>query len=143
MRYNIGSRLSELIFENELTNDKLVEELDISRQNISRWIQGKQGISLANAIKVANYFKCSLRYLLSETDNKLDFALRIHPPFYERLRGLMAERNITWYRIVKDGIASDYNLSAWKNGSEPYLETVIGIADYFKLTLDQFVGREV
>jgi transcriptional regulator with XRE-family HTH domain len=80
--------------------------------------------------------------LVGRSENKLDFTPHPCPPFYERLRGVMEARGITWYRIVKDGIVSDNNLSTWKNGASPQLQSVMDIADYFDCSLDLFVGRE-
>lgn len=137
-----AERLSELMLEHGLTNEKLAHGLNVDDGTVGCWRKNKHNISLHNALKVADYFKCSLEFLVGRAKVELDFKLLPHRPFYERLRQIMAERNITWYRIVKDGIVSDCNLSVWKNGTEPYLETVIDIADYFKLTLDQLVGRE-
>ncbi|MCL2860890.1 MAG: helix-turn-helix domain-containing protein [Firmicutes bacterium] len=139
---NFSERFSELILENETTPDMVAATLGVTAATIYRWQKNKIGISLLNIIKIADYFNCSLEFLIGRTDNKIDFTIQPSPPFYERLRQVMLERNITWYRIVKDGVVSNHNLSVWKNGTIPYLQSVIGIADYFKLTLDQFVGRE-
>jgi len=131
------------MFENDLNAVKLAAALGVSDVSIGRWKKGASNILLKNALGIADYFECSLQYLIGKTDKKLDFTLQSYPPFYERLRQIMAEHNITWYRIVKDDILSDNNISSWKNGADPYLETIIKIANYFKLTLDQFVGREI
>jgi len=137
-----GERLSELIFEHNLTTEKLAAELGVSRPTVIRWTQNKLGISLHNAIRIADFFKCSLEFLIGRTENTLDFALHPYQPFYERLRQVMNERGVTWYRIVKDGIVSNHNMSVWKNGASPNLQSVVDIAEYFEYTLDQFVGRE-
>jgi len=140
---NFSERLSELIIEHELTTDKLAAELGVIGSTVRRWKQAKRSISLSNALLLANYFDCSLEFLIGKTDNKLDFTPKEHLPFYERLREVMEEKNVTWYQIVKDDIVSDNNLSVWKNGTSPYLQSVIDIANYFDLTLDQFIGRDL
>jgi len=139
---DFSERLSELMFEHELNTVKLALILNVSDVTIGRWKKGESSILLNNALHIADYFECSLQYLIGKTDKKLDFILHPHKPFYKRLRQIMAEHSITWYRIVKDGILSDNNISSWKNGTEPYLETVIDVANYFGLTIDQLVGRE-
>ena len=139
---NFSERLSELLFERSLTTDKLAVALGVNGSTVRRWKQSKRSISLQNALRLAEFFECSLEFLIGRVENKLDFAPQPYPSFYERLRKVMEERGVTWYRIVKDGIISDHNLSVWKNGTSPYLQSVIDIADYFDCTLDHFIGRE-
>ncbi|MDR0856688.1 MAG: helix-turn-helix domain-containing protein [Clostridiales bacterium] len=134
---DFGERLSELMLENNLTTDQLGAALGVNGSSVRRWKHSKRNISLACALRLAEYFNCSLAFLVGRTDNKLDFVPQPYPSFYERLRQVMEERGVTWYRIVKDGIVSDNNLSTWKNGSSPFLQTVLDIADYFDCSLDR------
>ena len=139
---DFSERLSELISENNLSTDALGAALGVNGSTVRRWKQSKRSISLANALRLAEFFECSLEFLIGRTENKLDFTPVPCPPFYERLRQVMVERGVTWYRIVKDNAVSDYNLSVWKKGRSPHLQSIIDIADYFGYTLDFFVGRE-
>ena len=139
---DFGERLSELMLENNLTTDGLGAALGVNGSTVRRWKQSKRNISLVCALRLAEYFNCSLAFLVGRSENKLDFIPKPCPPFYERLRQVMEERGVTWYRIVKDNIVSDNNLSTWKNGSSPYLQSVMDIADYFDCSIDLFVGRE-
>lgn len=139
---DFSERLTELMFDNNLTTDQLGTALGVNGSTVRRWKKSKRNISLYYALRLAEYFNCSLAFLVGHSENKLDFTPQPYPPFYERLRQVMEEREITWYRIVKDGIVSDNNLSTWKNGASPYLQSVIDIADYFGYNLDVFIGRE-
>ena len=140
---DFSERLSELMLESNLTTDRLGAVLGVNGSTVRRWKQGKRNISLDCALRLAEYFNCSLDFLVGRSETKLDFTPQPHLPFYERLREVMDERGITWYRIVKDGIVSDNNLSTWKNGASPYLQSVIDIADYLGCSLDYFIGREL
>jgi len=135
-------RLSELMLENNLTADRLAANLGINRSTVHRWQKNKRVISLNNVLRLAKFFNCSLEFLIGRTENKLDFTPRVCPPFYERLRQVMNERGITWYRIVKDKVISDANLSTWKNGGATSFGMVIDLANYFGCTLDYLVGLE-
>lgn len=139
---DFSERLTELMFDNNLTTDGLGTAVGVNGSSVRRWKKSKRNISLYYALKLAEYFNCSLDFLVGRSGNKLDFIPQPYPPFYERLRQVMEERGVTWYRIVKDGVVSDNNLSTWKNGSSPYLQSVIEIANYFGYTLDFFIGRE-
>ena len=139
---NFSERLSELILESNLSTDQVGAAVGVNGSTVRRWKQGKRNISLVCALRLTEYFDCSLAFLVGRSENRLDFTPQPYPPFYERLRQVMEQRGVTWYRIVKDGVVSDNNLSTWKNGASPYLQSVIDIADYFGYTLDYFVGRE-
>ena len=134
--------MAELMIEQGLSSDKLASELGLSGSSVRRWRLGSHNIYLHNAVRLAEYFNCSLEFLIGRTDVKLDFTPKTCPPFYERLRDVMEENGVTWYKIVKDGIVSDHNLSVWKKGTSPYLQSVVPIVDYLGLTVDYLVGRE-
>lgn len=139
---DFGDRLSELMNKNSLTTRKLAEAINCSNSSISDWSSGKGKIQLENALKLCDYFKCSLNYIVGLTDKMLDFTPQPALPFYERLRFVMTECNITRYRIVKDTRVADKQFDQWKKGSDPQLLTVYEIAKYLDVTLDYLVGRE-
>ena len=134
--------LKELILENDLTLEQLAKAIGISDSTVCNWKNAKQNISLSNTLGLSDYFNCSLEFLMGRTETKLDYTPCACPPFYDRLRQIMKERGITRYRIVKERIASDGNFYSWKNGGDPFLQSVIDLADYLGYTLDYFVGRE-
>lgn len=142
MLSDFGERLTELMQEKNLTNAQLGTALCVNESSVSRWKQGKRNVSLYYALRLAEHFNCSLDFLVGRSDNKIDFVPQQYPPFYERLREVMELQRVSWYRIVKDGVVSDNNLSTWKRGASPYLQSVIDIADYFGYTIDFFIGRE-
>ena len=62
--------------------------------------------------------------------------------FYERLAALMEERKITSYRITLDTKIPNSQISYWKRGkSQPTMENLIKLAEYFNVSLDYLVGR--
>ena len=139
---NFSERLSDLMFEKSLTMEQLGDALGISKATASRWKSGKQGLSLSNALRLADYFSCSLEFLAARSDTKLDFTPRSYPPFYERLNQVMKEHGKSRYRIVRETKLSDGNFYSWKKGGDPLLQTVIDLADYFGCSIDYFIGRE-
>lgn len=139
---DFGERLSELIFDKNLTTEQLSKAVGISAGSISQWRTGKQNISLSNALKLADYFSCSIEFLIGRTGDKLNYVPREYPPFYERLLQVMKERGKSRYRIVKETKLSDGNFYSWKRGGDPFLQSVIDLADYFGYTIDYFIGRE-
>ena len=61
---------------------------------------------------------------------------------YERLALLLAENNVTPYRVSKDTGIATATLSDWKNGrSTPKNDKLQKIADYFNVSLDWLTGN--
>jgi transcriptional regulator with XRE-family HTH domain len=62
----LGSKIRQLRKENNLTQEALAEEIDLSYTYIGQVERGARGINLPNLIKIANRFGVSLDYLLSD-----------------------------------------------------------------------------
>lgn len=61
---------------------------------------------------------------------------------YERFALLLAENNVTPYRVSKDTGIATATLSDWKNGrSTPKNDKLQKIADYFNVSLDWLIGN--
>ena len=62
----LGNRIRQLRKENNLTQEVLAEEIDLSYTYLGQVERGVRGVNLHNLIKIANRFNVSLDYLLSE-----------------------------------------------------------------------------
>ena len=60
----------KLIEENNITQYKLSVDTGISSGLISDWVAGRKDPSLKNALKIADYFNCSIDYLVGRTDKR-------------------------------------------------------------------------
>ena len=142
---SFAERLTELMFyDNNISAQQLGFKLGIDASTIRGWKTGRGGIALFNLLKIADYFDCSLEFLAGKgrEDKKLDYTPKAVPPFYSRFLQVLAENDKTRYRLVKEKIISGGNVSSWKRGASPNLQTLIILSDYFGYTLDHFVGRE-
>lgn len=63
-----ASRLKELRKEKELTQLQLAKKLNVSKQNISDWENGKSETSFEILINIAKFFGVSTDYLLGLVD---------------------------------------------------------------------------
>ena len=71
MNYNsVGSKIKQLRKENNLTQEVLAEQLDISYTYLSQVERGVRGLNLDNLILIANRFNVSVDYLLSDYLNQ-------------------------------------------------------------------------
>ncbi len=136
-----SERLKELMFDcGQIKSEALAKQLKVSGPTVRSWMNEKRDITLANAVKVADFFECSLDYLagLSEVDHKV--TAHPLPPFYENLRKVMAEQGVTRYQIAKNVVA-DVFFTKWARGGMPMLYTVCKLAQYLNVSLDYLVGR--
>ena len=63
------NRIKELRKSFNLSQEKLAEEFDVERATISRWENDKTDPSNEDLLKLAQYFKVSVDYLLGRTTN--------------------------------------------------------------------------
>lgn len=95
-------RLAELIDNANLTAEKLIKIIGVSESAISNWKTQQNTISLDNALAIAEYFNCSLDFLFGRSENHIDFIAMPTLPFYNRLREIMKDENVSRYRICLD-----------------------------------------
>ncbi|MCL2861428.1 MAG: helix-turn-helix domain-containing protein [Firmicutes bacterium] len=135
--------LNELMIERSLTIEALRKAIGISGATVGKWKTGEQSIYLTNALKLADYFDCSLEFLFNRTETRLDYSPRKCPSFFERLKEIMKLNNKTEYKMtIKDRVISRGQYHQWRTDSDPLIETLIKLAKYFNCTLDYLVGRD-
>ena len=135
-------RLKELMFDNDqMTTRELAEKLGVHSTAVSGWARGASLINLANAVKIADFFECSLDYLAGISEVDRNVPARPLEPFYTRLRAVMKSCNVTRYRIAKETEYKDAYFTKWSRGAVPDLITVIKLAQYLNVSLDYLVGR--
>lgn len=64
--------------------------------------------------------------------------------FGERLKELRQEKNIGQVELAAQIGVSKGIISLWEQGKrEPTLSSLVAIADYFSITIDYLIGREI
>ena len=64
--------------------------------------------------------------------------------FGERLKELRQEKNIGQVELAAKIGVSKGIISLWEQGKrEPTLSSLVAIADYFSITIDYLIGREI
>ena len=138
----IGEIISELLTIKDIDGKTLAKDLGVSDSTVSRWKSGSKYMRLSQIVKIANYFNCSLDFLVGRSDNVLDFQPQDCPPFYPYLRELLKKKNISRNQINKETRIKSSHFVDWKNGSDPHILSLIELANYLDVTLDILVGRE-
>ena len=140
---NFSERLKELMYDcGDIKSERLGAEIGVSGQSVRGWCEGTQSISLSHLLKLADYFNCSLEFLLARSDIECDYTPRPCPPFYERFREVMKEKGVTRYRMAKESKIKDSYFPAWSRGADPNVDSVMEAADYLNVSIDYLVGRD-
>ncbi len=137
----LPERLKELMEERDLRSETLAQGAGIAGSSIRSWPRGASVPSFESAVKLADFFGCSLDFLAGRSENFAAVAPKTLPPFYPRLRAVMAEARTTRFRVAKDTQIKDAFFTNWARGEKPLLVTLCILADYLDVTLDYLVGR--
>lgn len=99
--------------------------------------------SLSTIIKIANYLKVSLDYLIGKaTESKFKKYKLNQTNFYSKLNALLKAENISQVKLCEDLEMSRTNISRWKNGTTPTLTKLISISNYLGCSIDDLLEHE-
>ena len=139
---NLSERLEELINEQNINKKTLAKNVGINATCISHYILGKRVPTVANLVKLADYFKCSTDFLLGREEENNNLTFKKCPPFKEQLLFLKEKLNLTpdkFYDSTDIAKSSYYN---WLAGKKPTLDNIIRLADLLDCRVDFILGRE-
>ena len=144
---NILSKLSdtlkELMILNGLTEQTLAEKSGIPIACISSYVRGLQLPYIDTLLKLADYFKCSVDYLLGRTDDLSEKVYRYNSTFLQRFNELLKANNCTTYKKLGIKEISRSSFYEWKRGqSLPTIEPLVRLAKRFECSVDYILGRE-
>ncbi len=133
----------------ELMNEKSVSPQDIqnylegtSISKIYAWIEGRNIPLIDNLIKLADYFNCSIEYLIGRTQDVGNSNFKPAPPFDLQFKKILKEKKISQYRLLKDKVISCGNIDFWLNKKKiPSVSSIVKLADYLQVDIDYLLGR--
>ncbi len=140
------SKLSEVLKEymqdRELTETALAEAIGLQHSTISNLLNDKHDPRFESLEKLLYYFHCSADYLLGREEIPTEESLHPLLPFHERLRFLLSAHKISQERLKRELPVSGSVLYKWVSGkSQPSVETLKQLADFFDCTIDYLIGR--
>ncbi len=138
----IGTRITELLTEKNISNKTFAQAIGVNVSTVGRWKRNAKYMRLSQILKVANYFHCSLDFLVGRSETVIDFQPKECPPFYEHLRVLIEKKGISRNRINQETRIKSSHFVDWKNGADPHIFSLIELADYLEITLDVLIGRD-
>lgn len=135
-------RLKSLLEEKDI--NELVEYLELKSPTIIyQWISGIRKPRLNSLINLANYFECSLDYLLGRTDGMDKIKGDLKSCFVEQLKAVLKEKGLKQNDLVKNKLISRTNIYDWTHDdNSPNFDFILKLADYLQVSVDHLVGRE-
>ena len=138
----IGERLNELLTVKAVDNKTFAQAMGVNVSTVGRWRNGAKYMRLSQIVKIAEFFDCSLDFLVGRTDKLLDFSPIPCPPFYPHLREFLKKKGVSRNQINQETRIKSSHFVDWKNGADPHILSLIELADYLDISLDILVGRE-
>ncbi|MCH5147038.1 MAG: helix-turn-helix transcriptional regulator [Clostridiales bacterium] len=141
---NFSKRLDELIKEHYKTITQFSLEISCSEATVSRYIQGKSYPTVDIAVRMADYFNCSVDFLLGIKDEEFEkFEFKPCPPFGERFVEVCKEKQISRYKLQQLTEIPESVMRYWVRGkTKPSIVNIVKIAEKLKVSVDYLLGRE-
>ncbi len=137
-----SERLSELIFDINKIGREIAKDIGIGKTTIYEYLSGNKMPSLSNLIKIADYFNCSLDYLLGLESEQENLTFNPCKPFSVRFNEVLKYFDITRYKLEKLTGISESALYYWAKGQRtPTIEKIVLICKKLDCRVDFFVGR--
>ncbi len=134
-------RIIELVNEAELKKIDLAKIGNFDYRSLSNAIVYGIVPTTSTLIKMADYFKVSMGYLLGRTDEN-DYIESSNTNFQERFLFLCKEKGVSHYKVSQDCFFDKSNISRWlSKGYLPTLEILDMITKYFNVSIDYILGR--
>ena len=92
---NFAESLSELISLSNLTSSEFADAIGFSRGTISQYLHENKIPAVSHLIVMANFFNCSIDYLLGRETEKYPQTFKPVPLFKDRLPNLCKELKIS------------------------------------------------
>lgn len=138
--------LNELIIENNLNKLKLAQILGISSNTLSGYFVKNYYPRIEIAIKMCNYFDCSLDYLFGITDKrKPEYTFdnsKLLNNFNNNLKSLFKKNNLSVASAMKAMQLDEYTYYNWKKGKFPNTTNILVVSKFFGVSIDFLLGYE-
>lgn len=141
---SFAENLKDLINEKGKSLRKIGNDSGFTSGQLSEYTHGAYP-TVEKAIKLANYFDCSLDYMFGITEernytkyNNNPFDLEL---FIKRYNELLKENKTTHWQFCKRNELAESTLRHWKAGHKPIMDSLLIIARNLNGSLDYLVGR--
>lgn len=137
-----SERLSDLMFDAGYNGLSLSQKLDCGYNTIYRYLQGERTPTVEMLVVLADFFNCSIDYLIGLEEENNTCKFNKCPPFKDRLGKLLEKEKISQYRFEKNADIAHSTMGYWKNGKKkPNIDNIIKIANALDCSVDYVLGR--
>lgn len=135
--------LDTLLFDHQMNIPQLSVALGLNEATFYKFFKKTRQPAVDTLIRVADFFGCSIEFLIGREPERAQSQYRPCPPFSERLEALVKGMKCSKRRFCAEAGITRSVFYAWQTGkSVPSLDYVIKLADYFGYTVDYILGRE-
>ncbi len=140
---NFPERLSELIFYTGKSATNLSVELGYGNATLNHYLNERYLPTVEIAVRLADYFNCSVDYLLGIADENRAQEFKSCPPFKEQLLTICKTYNISRYKLHIMTSIPESVMRYWVKGkTKPSLVNIVKIAEALNCSIDFVLGRE-
>lgn len=137
--------LRSIMLENNITPEKLALDLKHNVFDIYHWssCKCKYMPSVANLIKLADYFHCSLTFLLGMEEINSLVCPKAAADFTKRFPSIVKEKGFSLYKLAKATNMNNVSYYDWINGKAfPRIDSLIKVAAALECSIDYLIGRD-
>lgn len=145
-----SNRLKELMSMDNISCRALALKTGLQRKSIANWLKGEFYPRYDALIKLANFFKVSINFLLCLSDDYIQYnnisdysKSFIQSQFSERLIKFINDNKISKYRLAKLLGLGQTTVERWVSvGAMPETEVLIKLSEIMDETVDYLLGRD-
>ena len=138
---NFINNVKNILEEQGKSTDNLFNDKILSKNTFYKYNQ--RFPSLPTLIKIANYLRVNIDYLLELSDNNnFKHYSTNQKDFYKNLLELINSSCISNRKFCRDLNFSRDNINRWKNGTTPSVQILLEIAQYFECSIDDLLTHE-
>ncbi len=139
----LSETLSDLISDSGLNLKETAAKIGISASCLTYYSNDEREPTVETILKIADYYNCSVDFLLGRETEKQNLIFKPCPPFSEQLAFLKKHFKCSSYRFYNGTKISKTAYYSWLRGEhKPTLKNIIDLADEFDCRVDFILGRE-
>lgn len=133
--------LKDLMLESGIDIKELAKQTDIRLGSLYFYFKNDTMPDVKCAIKLSEYFNCSINYLVGLSENKTSKLKITNKPFIENYIYLLERYNTNNYKVCNSININRNSIYNWKKGKTPKMVNLVEIAKYFNTSIDFLLGR--
>lgn len=136
-------RFSELLDEIGKNAYTVSKEIGCGNSTLSHYLTKRHLPKLNIAIKLADYFNCTLDYLLGRKDENYATEFKPCPEFSKHFDDICKKLKVSRSRLHDDTNIAESVMRYWIKGkTKPSVFSLTQIADALNVSIDFLIGRE-